>query len=175
LDEFKEKVAHMPSYELGRKGMERIYLELFRYNASMDSHGERDKYFMHVIDINEVQIELAKELLEHDLLNMYERYSDFRRIGIWQILLMILCFGLQYSRITFGTSLSKNIPFADRCRSLYSSRASLSILEKVDTVEVIDLWPWLAILFVFHVVEYFLFSNYEDYLNVVNGDKLPSF
>ena len=93
-DAYQEETQNLPGYEKERRGMERIYLELFRYNIHMDNAKDRDDYFMHVININEIQLDLAKELLESDLLTMYEKLSLFRRIGIWQILLMLLCFAL---------------------------------------------------------------------------------
>lgn len=34
--------------------MERIYLDLFRYNIHMDNAKDRDDYFMHVVNINEI-------------------------------------------------------------------------------------------------------------------------
>jgi hypothetical protein len=108
---------------------------------------------------------------------MYLKLSEFRRIGIWQILLMVLCFYLQYSRVVFGTSLNKETSFEERCGAIFGSNAALDILEKGATVttEVINLWPWLGVLFTFHLIEYFVFGEYEEFLRIVNGDKMPDF
>ena len=45
-----------------------IYLKLFRYNASLKTEEDRALYFMHVADVNDLQLEIAKELVERDLL-----------------------------------------------------------------------------------------------------------
>lgn len=98
--------------------MERVYLNLFRYNVSLVGKA-REAYFMHALPIETLQLELAQELVEKDLLTMFDTLSQFQRIVIWQALLMLLSFWMQANRITLGTSLDQE-PYGDRCNAVWN-------------------------------------------------------
>ena len=62
--------------------MEEIYLRVFKRNISLGDTELLDN-FVHVIGIDRLQLMLAEEFYETDMLKMFEHESLFKRIAIW--------------------------------------------------------------------------------------------
>lgn len=70
---------------------------------------------MHVISISEFQIDLAKELIERDMMTMFILDNVLTRTNIWQILLVFLASFLHYYQVVFGNVLAKHANFWKHC------------------------------------------------------------
>ena len=74
--------------------MEEVYLQQFQHNLSLKNVKELDKFFLNIVSVNELQFNIASELIEHDILTMFDLNNLWRNLKIWQILLMITVFFL---------------------------------------------------------------------------------
>lgn len=54
-----------------RRRMERLILEAFTHNCRLNEYGLTDK-FIHIISVDRLQIMIAEEFIEKDMLRMYE-------------------------------------------------------------------------------------------------------
>lgn len=62
-----------------------------------------DRFFLNTVSVNELQITLASELIERDLLRMHDFVNMWQNLKIWQIILMGVIFLFQTTQLVFGT------------------------------------------------------------------------
>ena len=82
--------------------MESLIFKVFKHNQALTEYGLLNK-FVHLISIDRLQIALADEFIELDVLeSFFNSVSIFRRITFWQIYTMLAAFLMVHYEIYFG-------------------------------------------------------------------------
>jgi hypothetical protein len=62
--------------------MEKLLIAAFKHNMSLNQKGLLNK-FIHIISVDRLQIMIAEEFLEKDMLKMFDMEELFERITGW--------------------------------------------------------------------------------------------
>ena len=84
----------------------------------LDNDELQEKY-IHTMTTDRLQMSIAREYIENDVLTMFTKESLFRRITFWQILTIILAIMVENSRIVLGTKVDPKHPYEERCKVYY--------------------------------------------------------
>ena len=87
--------------EGNRCRMENLIYQSFRHNMRLNDFGLLNK-FVHLISVDRLQLLIADEFIEHDVLRSFESLTIFRRVTFWQIYTMISAFFMVSTEIQFG-------------------------------------------------------------------------
>ena len=68
--------------EGNRRRMENLIYQSFRHNMRLNDFGLLNK-FVHLISVDRLQLLIADEFIEHDVLRSFESLTIFRRVTFW--------------------------------------------------------------------------------------------
>ena len=103
-DKFDEEEEEKSEYEVDKKvrvRMENLIFKVFKHNQTLSEFGLLNK-FVHLISIDRLQLALADEFIELDVLESFNTVSIFRRTTCWQIFTMLAAFLMIWSDTYFG-------------------------------------------------------------------------
>lgn len=73
----------------------------FKHNMNLNEKG-LIRRFVHVVSVDRLQMLIAEEFIENDMLKMFDTESLFKRITMWQILTSLIAIFMSTTGLVFG-------------------------------------------------------------------------